>query len=682
MNLPLPAPDGPSSPPPADVWLRMGEAVWSALSAAGAAVAQGVGVIDVDLPRELVTLPLMAMTAVGPRRSAVEPLPDDGHRPIVFVHGLAGHPGNFRPLAIYLRRQGRRRLYSVGLPSGGGAASQASYLSGYVDEVLAVNGLPEGQVDIVAHSRGGVVSRLALDDADTARRVANLVTIGTPHRGTVAARYGRATELDELRPESAVVARLHAQLPWTGPRLHCLWSASDPFVVPAAHAQVPGANNIELRGLGHCQLLLWPAGWRATHGALTENEKMTQESVQSLADLGLPPIDPAQAIAAGINEEQAALQRDVEENLRRELQARAADRAQKNEERDAARERAATERRVEAGKKAAARAATNEARAQRARERAEAKKAADVKKAEVAAEKAEAKEAADALKAAEKAEAKKAADAKKAEVAAKKAEAKKAADAKKAEAMAKKAEAKTAADALKAAESAEAKDPADGEDVEGGSEPDPDAEPTPDPKWRRRKDARPEELITAALQLFAEQGFARTNLRDVGKKAGVSKATVYLYFKNKEDLLLAAVQKSVVPILDFGDDYEIDSDAPAAEMIRTLVHRWVDEFEARSAAGLPRLVAAEASQFPELGQLYVDAVLQRARRLFQRILKRGVRAGEFKPIDVRDVVHVLLAPVLQAQIHKASLGTHDPSFPDVHVFLDLHVDLFLAAIQK
>ncbi|MCP4867402.1 MAG: TetR/AcrR family transcriptional regulator [Proteobacteria bacterium] len=205
-------------------------------------------------------------------------------------------------------------------------------------------------------------------------------------------------------------------------------------------------------------------------------------------------------------------------------------------------------------------------------------------------------------------------------------------------------------------------------------------EEPPEGKWKRRKDARPEELIAAALALFAEQGFARTSLKDVGKKAGVSKATVYLYFKNKEDLLLAAVQKSVVPILDFADEYEIDSDAPASAMIRTLVHRWVDEFDARGARGLPKLVAAEAANFPALGQLYVDAVLQRARRLFQRILKRGIADGEFRSVDVREVVHLLLAPLIHGQVHVAALGDHDPTFPDLHDYLDTHVDLFLAAI--
>ncbi len=585
MNLPVLVPAEAPPPPPTADWTQ---AVWRAFAAAGNAVVQGISFVDADLRRELVSLPLMAATAVGRRRIPVRALPDDGLRPVVFVHGLAGHPGNFRPLATYLRRQGHRRLYGIGLDYGVGARAQAAALSEFIDDVLHVNGLDDGQVDIVAHSRGGIVARLALDDAATALRVATLVTVGTPHRGTVAARYGRGVELDELRPESDVVARLSEQLPWTGPRLICLWSASDPLVVPPLHAQVPGATNIELDGLTHCQLLLWPAGWRATWQALSENRPMNDEAPAT----DPAAIDPAVAAAAGAARERA--------------EARRADDARKAEEKAATAARKAEE-------KAAAAARKAEERAAAAARKAEEKAAAAARRAEARARKAEPREA----------------------------------------------EADAEPDATTAAPS----------------------DDTPDPKWRRRKDARPEELITAALQLFAEQGYARANLRDVGKRAGVSKATVYLYFKNKEDLLLAAVQKSVVPILDFADEYEIDSDAPAAEMIRTLLHRWVDEFEARSASGLPKLVAAEAAQFPELAQLYVDAVLQRARRLFQRILKRGVRSGEFREVDVREVVHVLLAPLLQAQVHAASLGPHDPAFPDMHTFLDLHVDLFLAALR-
>jgi AcrR family transcriptional regulator len=202
------------------------------------------------------------------------------------------------------------------------------------------------------------------------------------------------------------------------------------------------------------------------------------------------------------------------------------------------------------------------------------------------------------------------------------------------------------------------------------------------PKFRRRKGARPEELIAAALKLFGERGFAKTNVKDVAREAGVSKGTVYLYFKNKEELLLAAVQRSVIPILDFGDEYEIDSDESASDILRWLVHKWVDEFEKRNVAVLPRLVVAESTNFPELAEFFVNTVLQRARRLFRRVLKRGIRTGEFRDMDVKMTVQVFLAPVIWLQIHKASLGPHDPDFGDVRTYLDTHVELFLAAVQK
>ena len=211
--------------------------------------------------------------------------------------------------------------------------------------------------------------------------------------------------------------------------------------------------------------------------------------------------------------------------------------------------------------------------------------------------------------------------------------------------------------------------------------PDQSPEHTPEPKWRRRKKARPEELVAAALALFAEQGFAATRMRDVAKRAGVSKGTVYLYFQSKEDLLRAAVRGSIVPILDIGDDLELDSDASATSLLDRLLRDWVGEFERRGVTGVPRLVMAEAGNFPEIAQEYVSAVIQRSRRLFARVLKRGMRDGEFRAFDVRAAVDVLLAPVLYAQIHRASLGTWDSdAFGDT--FLDTHLEFFLRSIQR
>ena len=58
--------------------------------------------------------------------------------------------------------------------------------------------------------------------------------------------------------------------------------------------------------------------------------------------------------------------------------------------------------------------------------------------------------------------------------------------------------------------------------------------PVDEPKWRRRKKARPGEIVDAALEVFAEKGFVSAKLDDIARRAGISKATLYLYFDTKE----------------------------------------------------------------------------------------------------------------------------------------------------
>src|SRR6476646_10088297 len=69
----------------------------------------------------------------------------------------------------------------------------------------------------------------------------------------------------------------------------------------------------------------------------------------------------------------------------------------------------------------------------------------------------------------------------------------------------------------------------------------------PPVRWRRRKAARPAEILSAALDCFAERGFAATRLDDVAARAGVTKGTLYLYFPGKEELFKALVRQELLP---------------------------------------------------------------------------------------------------------------------------------------
>jgi len=253
-------------------WARTGRgfvAVGRALGGAGVWVGRAASsaylAIDPDVRRHVGQLPLMGLTLLSPRRARVEAQPDDGQRPIVFVHGLVGHPGNFLPMRKFMALHGRKRTYAFALDATASIEENAQCLSRFVDEVIRVNALPtDTQVDCVAHSMGGLVARLALDTEPPAR-IANLVTLGSPHQGTYAARYGASRNVVDLRPDSPVMRRLAAQLPWPGPpsrpRLVALWSAADVLLLPAEAACAEGAETIEMPGFTHYSYLLHPRGW-------------------------------------------------------------------------------------------------------------------------------------------------------------------------------------------------------------------------------------------------------------------------------------------------------------------------------------------------------------------------------------------------------------------------------------
>ncbi len=203
----------------------------------------------------------------------------------------------------------------------------------------------------------------------------------------------------------------------------------------------------------------------------------------------------------------------------------------------------------------------------------------------------------------------------------------------------------------------------------------------PAPRWRRRKEARPQELVAAALEIFAEKGFAGTRLSDVAKRAGVSKATVYLYFDSKEDLLHAAV-RAVEPILDFGDDLAASHEGDTRELLSVLVTRWLEEFEKRGVGGVPKLIIAEGSNFPDLARLYLDVVVERGRRIFTAVLQRGIERGEVRSdLDVEQAVHVFMAPVHYAQVHRHALADVDEKGPRLHDWLAAHIELFWRGIK-
>ena len=203
--------------------------------------------------------------------------------------------------------------------------------------------------------------------------------------------------------------------------------------------------------------------------------------------------------------------------------------------------------------------------------------------------------------------------------------------------------------------------------------------PYQEAKRSRRKQARPAEIVSAALVLFAERGFGATKLEDVAKAAGIAKGTVYLYFPTKEDLFRAVVRQELLPNLERIEEAVAAHSGSSGDMLRLLASRFIAVMESDLGC-IPKLVVSEAGNFPEVAQFYADEVVARGFRLFDRVLRRGADRGEFRAVETAHVVPIFVGPVLLMLLWRHSVGRHTPMRFDHRAVIQTHLDILLRGL--
>jgi AcrR family transcriptional regulator len=198
---------------------------------------------------------------------------------------------------------------------------------------------------------------------------------------------------------------------------------------------------------------------------------------------------------------------------------------------------------------------------------------------------------------------------------------------------------------------------------------------------RRRKEARPGELVAAALACFAERGFAATRLDDIAAKAGVSKGTVYLYFPSKEELFKAVVRESLLPNIARAETMLDDPAMPAAEQLRRLLEFMTGRLASSPIGIIPKLIVTEAGNFPDIARFYLDQVVHRGFALVGRVLTRGIERGEFRAVDVRHTTFCVIAPLLLTALWRHSLGRYEPEALDPDALWRTHIELLLQGLR-
>lgn len=201
------------------------------------------------------------------------------------------------------------------------------------------------------------------------------------------------------------------------------------------------------------------------------------------------------------------------------------------------------------------------------------------------------------------------------------------------------------------------------------------------PRWTRRKEARPQELLSAALDLFVERGYAATRLDDVAKKAGVSKGTLYLYFTNKEELFKAVVRESVVPVLGAAEEAIDSHEGDSASLFRTIIFRWWEQIGSTKLSGLTKLMMAESGNFPDVAKFYHEEVISRNQAIIMRMLERGISAKEFRPIDAQQAINVVVAPLIMLMMWNQSFSFCHIDPIDPEKYLNCYIDLLLRGLM-
>ncbi|ODT89433.1 TetR/AcrR family transcriptional regulator [Phenylobacterium sp. SCN 70-31] len=200
------------------------------------------------------------------------------------------------------------------------------------------------------------------------------------------------------------------------------------------------------------------------------------------------------------------------------------------------------------------------------------------------------------------------------------------------------------------------------------------------PKFRRRKADRPDEIVSAALEVFAEKGFAAARLDDIARRAGVSKGAVYLYFETKEDVFRAVVDRAIAPNLDALRAILSAHPGPFPDLIRQLLGVLVGVAAGTSLGGVLKMVVGEARNFPELARIWHDELVAKALGAATEAIATAQLRGQVRAGDPRAYALQLVSPILMGVLWRETFVPVGARPFDLTDLAGQHLETFLNGI--
>ena len=205
--------------------------------------------------------------------------------------------------------------------------------------------------------------------------------------------------------------------------------------------------------------------------------------------------------------------------------------------------------------------------------------------------------------------------------------------------------------------------------------------PTGQPKFRRRPEARPAEILAAALEVFAARGFQAARLEEVAKRAGVSKGALYLYFETKADLFRAVVTDAISPNIDrikavaaTEIPFEMAARMGLGMMARTVAAD-------RRISGVAKLVIAESRNHPELATIWHESVVDPGLQMISGLIAAAQARGEVRPGDPRLFAFGLMGPMVLSMVWRETFEPVGAEAIDLAALADQHLDTVLKGMR-
>jgi AcrR family transcriptional regulator len=200
-------------------------------------------------------------------------------------------------------------------------------------------------------------------------------------------------------------------------------------------------------------------------------------------------------------------------------------------------------------------------------------------------------------------------------------------------------------------------------------------------RWKRRKEARPPEILDAALAVFAEKGYAGARMEDIAARAGVTKGTIYLYFQNKEAVFKSLVRDSIGTTLQGVTDISRQFDGSARELLRLVLTTMARFLTTSDRVVLVKVILAESGNFPELLRFYREEIIAKGLGVLTGVMARGMESGEFRQMSPEFAARLCVAPMLFVALWRTTFAQFDKEPFDYQGFVAAHIETLMKGLS-